>query len=225
MPRPEMNTPLSLPLASRYAAAAGSLPLVAILRGLTPIEAQPVAHALYDAGFRLIEVPLNSPDPYTSIETIRRTLPRDALVGAGTVSSVEAVAQVRMAGGELIVMPHADTVVIRAAKAAGMLCMPGVVTPTEAFAALAAGADALKLFPAELLTPEILKAMRAVLPQTTALFPVGGITPERMPAYRKAGATGFGLGSALYAPGMTAEEVGARAAAFDKAWHRQSPLS
>jgi 2-dehydro-3-deoxyphosphogalactonate aldolase len=207
-------------LAERYAAAAHALPLVAILRGLTPPEAEPVARALYDAGFRLIEVPLNSPDPLTSIATIRRALPQDALVGAGTVLSAQAVAQVQAAGGELIVMPHADMAVIRAAKAAGLLCIPGVATPTEAFAALAAGADALKLFPAELLSPAALKAMRAVLPANVALFPVGGIKPEGMQAYRAAGAAGFGLGSALYAPGMSVETVSGRALAFVTAWQR-----
>lgn len=216
-----MPTPTLAPdptLANRCAAAMAQLPLVAILRGLTPAEAAPIAQVLYDAGFRLIEVPLNSPDPLTSITSIRRLLPSDALVGAGTVLSADAAAQVRSAGGEIVVMPHADVAVIRAAKAAGMLCIPGVATPTEAFAALGAGADALKLFPAELVTPAALKAMRAVLTAGVALLPVGGITPERMQAYREAGATGFGLGSALYAPSMSAKEVGARAVAFASAW-------
>lgn len=205
-------------LSTRYAEALNRLPLVAILRGLTPDEAAPIAGVLYEAGFRLIEVPLNSPEPLNSLATMRRTLPPDALVGAGTVLTVEAVAQVQAAGGELVVMPHADVAVIRAAKAAGLLCMPGVATPTEAFAALAAGADALKLFPAEGLPPAVLKSMRAVLPARTALFPVGGITPAGMAAYRAAGAAGFGLGSALYAPGRSVDAVRARAVEFVAAW-------
>jgi 2-dehydro-3-deoxyphosphogalactonate aldolase len=207
-------------LQQRFAAANAALPLVAILRGLTPPEAAPVAQALFECGFRLIEVPLNSPDPLTSIAAIRRALPPDALVGAGTVLSTLAVAQVQTAGGEIVVMPHADVAVIRAAKSAGMLCLPGIATPTEAFAALAAGADALKLFPAEGLGPQVMKAMRAVLPAGVALYPVGGITPESMQAWRAAGAAGFGLGSALYAPGMAVEAVRERAQAFVGAWQR-----
>lgn len=144
--------------------AFASLPLVAILRGLRPQEAEDIGAALYAAGFRLIEVPLNSPEPFDSIARLARSLPADAVIGAGTVLQVEDVARVRDAGGQLIVMPHADVEVIRAAKAAGMYCVPGVATPTEAFAASKAGADALKLFPAELVTPAIVKAMRAVLP-------------------------------------------------------------
>lgn len=211
-----MNTAVG----DRFAAAAAQLPLVAILRGLTPAEAVAIAHALYGAGFRLIEVPLNSPDPLQSIAAIRAALSDDALVGAGTVLDVQAVAQVHAAGGDLIVMPHADGQVIRAAKACGAICMPGVATPTEAFAALGAGADVLKLFPAELVTPAVLRAMRAVLPAATALYPVGGITPEGMQAYRAAGASGFGLGSALYVPGRAADDVARRAQAFGRAWRR-----
>jgi 2-dehydro-3-deoxyphosphogalactonate aldolase len=207
-------------LPQRLAAACADLPLVAILRGLTPDEALPIARALYGAGFRLIEVPLNSPEPLRSIAAIRAALADDALVGAGTVLTPQSVADVRAAGGELIVMPHADTAVIRAAKAAGAVCMPGVATPTEAFAALEAGADALKLFPAELITPAALKAMRAVLPAGTPLYPVGGITPEGMAVYRTAGAAGFGLGSALYVPGRAAADVAQRAQAFGEAWRR-----
>eukprot|EP01034_Spumella_vulgaris_P042740 gene42740-53025_t len=146
-----------------------ALPLVAILRGLRPKEAEAVGAALYDAGFRMIEVPLNSPQPLDSIELLSRSLPADALLGAGTVLSVQAVQDVKNAGGQLIVMPHADTEVIRAAKAAGMFCVPGAATPTEAFAALHAGADAVKLFPAELITPTLVRAMRAVLPPTLRL--------------------------------------------------------
>lgn len=201
----------------RFAAA---LPLVAILRGLTPEDAEPIGLCLYNAGFRLIEVPLNSPDPFTSIATIRRALPDDTLVGAGTMLSVDHVAKLKACGGELAVMPHADAAVIRAAKAAGLLCVPGIATPTEAFGALSAGADALKIFPAELITPPILKAIRVVLPKSTRLFPVGGIGPDSMKAYLEAGAAGFGLGSALYTPGMTREQVTSTARRFVAAWQR-----
>ncbi len=205
-------------LAERFAAATTTLPLVAILRGLKPDEAEGIALKLYQAGFRLIEVPLNSPEPFTSIAAIRRVLPDDALVGAGTVLTIEQVRQLKECGGELAVMPHADTAVIRAAKEAGLVCTPGIVTPTEAFAALAAGADALKIFPAELVTPAILKAIRVVLPKGTRMLPVGGITPDNMQPYLDAGATGFGLGSALYKPGMTADDVAAVARRFVAAW-------
>ncbi|PAU64341.1 2-dehydro-3-deoxy-6-phosphogalactonate aldolase [Pseudomonas sp. PIC25] len=199
----------------RQALAANGL--IAILRGVQPDEVEAIGRALYDAGFRVVEVPLNSPQPLESIALLRRSLPRDCLIGAGTVLSVTQVEEVWTAGGELIVMPHGDPQVICAAKAAGLAVAPGVATPTEAFAALAEGADVLKLFPAEQLGPSVLKAWRAVLPAATALLPVGGITPENMAAYRRAGASGFGLGSALYAPGMDADEVGRRARAFVQA--------
>ena len=209
-----------IPITERFAAANTALPLVAILRGIRPEEAEAAAHCLFDAGFRLIEVPLNSPDPFTSITTMRRVLPMDALVGAGTVLSAAQMQQLKDCGGELAVMPHADTALIRQAKQLGMLCVPGVVTPTEAFAALDAGADALKLFPAELVTPPILKAIRVVLPKGTRLLPVGGITPDNMKPYRDAGAAGFGLGSALYSPGISTAELAQRAGAFVAAWNR-----
>jgi len=195
------------------------LPLVAILRGLTPQDALSVGTALFDAGFRVLEVPLNSPQPLDSIALLAREFGNRCLVGAGTVLTPEQVAQVKDAGGKLIVMPHGDTTVIRAAKAAGLVCTPGVATPTEAFAALAAGADALKLFPAEQLPPPVLKAWSSVLPRGTALLPVGGITPDNMAPYRKAGAAGFGIGSALYAPGTDSTEVARRARAFVDAWN------
>ena len=210
-------------LQERFAHATAALPLVAILRGITPAEAVDIGMGLYTEGFRLLEVPLNSPDPFASIAAIRRALPDDALVGAGTVLTTAQVQQLRMCGGELVVMPHAGVDIIRAAKALGMLCVPGVATPTEAFAALAAGADALKLFPAELVTPPVLKAMRAVLPRDVRLLPVGGITPETMPPYLAAGANGFGLGSALYAPGMSVGDVLARARTFVAAWEELDP--
>lgn len=194
------------------------LPLVAILRGVKPEEVEAIADAVYAEGFRVIEVPLNSPDALDSIARLARRMPADAVVGAGTVLSVQAVADVQAAGGRVIVMPHADVDVIRAAKARGLFCVPGAATPTEAFAAVNAGADAVKLFPAELITPAIVKAMRAVLPKTLKLLPVGGITPDNMGPYVKAGAAGFGLGSALYAPGLTASDVAQRAKAFVQGW-------
>lgn len=203
---------------SLFDSAFEALPLVAILRGIRPQEAEAVGAVLYEEGFRMIEVPLNSPQPLESIELLSRSLPADALLGAGTVLGVQAVQDVKSAGGQLIVMPHADTEVIRAAKAAGMFCVPGAATPTEAFAALHAGADAVKLFPAELITPTLVRAMRAVLPPTLRVLPVGGITPEGMAVYRAAGVAGFGLGGALYQPGLSAAEVGDRARAFVRAW-------
>jgi 2-dehydro-3-deoxyphosphogalactonate aldolase len=196
------------------------LPLVAILRGLTPEEAPAIGAALFEAGFRILEVPLNSPRPLDSIARLANDLGERCLIGAGTVLAPRQVDEVARAGGRLIVMPHADTAVISAAHNAGMRCTPGVATPTEAFAALQAGADALKLFPAEQLPPPVLKAWLSVLPAGTALLPVGGISPERMAAYRQAGASGFGIGSALYAPGMDSVEVGRRARSFVDAWNQ-----
>ena len=205
-------------LAARFDAGLAAFPLVAILRGIMPAEAEEVAKVLYAEGFRLIEVPLNSPQPFESIALIRRVLPVDALVGAGTVLHREDVQRLSEANGEIVVMPHSDPHIIRAAKDAGLICVPGVVTPTEAFAALAAGADALKLFPAELVSPAAVKAVRAVLPKATRLLLVGGITPANMAPYIAAGANGFGLGSALYAPGRPAIDVAARARDFAAAW-------
>ena len=194
--------------------------LIAILRGLRPEEARTIGLPLHRAGIRLIEVPLNSTDPLRSIRTLRDTLPDDTLVGAGTVLQPEACAQIAAAGGQLVVMPHSDPAVIRAAKAAGLACAPGVATPTEAFAALAAGADVLKMFPAETLGPVGLKAWRAVLTPPVAIVPVGGITPDALAPYRAAGASGFGLGSALYRAGDDAPSVAQRAAAFVRAWQQ-----
>lgn len=195
------------------------LPLVAILRGLTPDQAVATGRAIVGAGFRVLEVPLNSPQPFDSIALLAEALGKDVLVGAGTVMTPTHVDAVANAGGRLIVMPHADTAVIRAAKAAGLLCVPGVATPTEAFAALAAGADGLKLFPAEQATPAVLKAWRAVLPRDVPVLPVGGITPGNMAPWVAAGAAGFGIGSALYAPGRTLDDTAQRARAFAQAWH------
>ena len=193
------------------------LPLVAILRGVTPDEAVGIGEALVAGGFAIVEVPLNSPSPLDSIARLAKALGDRALVGAGTVLSAEAVGQVAAAGGRLIVTPHADTAVVRAAKAAGLLAVPGFATPTEAFAALDAGADALKLFPAEAAPPPVLKALLAVLPAGTAILPVGGIRPETMAGYWQAGAAGFGLGSALYKPGDAPDTVHRKALAFRQA--------
>lgn len=197
--------------------AFAACPLVAILRGLTPEEALPVGEALVEAGFTILEVPLNSPRPLDSIAVLAEGLKGRAIVGAGTVLTTQAAEDVVRAGGNLIVMPHADTAVIARAKALGAACVPGIATPTEAFAALAAGADALKIFPAELVTPKVVKAMLAVLPKGVRLLPVGGITPDTMAPYLAVGVAGFGLGSALYAPATPADEVGRRARAFRSA--------
>jgi 2-dehydro-3-deoxyphosphogalactonate aldolase len=194
--------------------------LIAILRGLRPDEAVEVGRVLYDSGFRVIEVPLNSPQPCQSIRELRASLPADCLVGAGTVLSAQDVADVKAAGGQLIVMPHSDVQVLRAAKDAGLYLAPGVATPNEAFAALAEGADVLKLFPAEMLGPPVVKAMLAVLPKGTALVPVGGVNPGNMGAFLQAGVAGFGLGSGLFKPGQAAVEIAERAAGYMQAWRR-----
>jgi len=196
------------------------LPLVAILRGVTPDEVVSIGAALASAGFAIVEVPLNSPDPLESIRRLHERFGADLLIGAGTVTSVAQVSDVARSGGRLVVMPHSDGDVVRAAKKAGLVCIPGIATPTEAFAALANGADALKLFPAELLTPAVLRSMRAVLPSVTRFLPVGGITPDSMAAYVAAGAAGFGLGSALYRRGDDAGRVAANARDFVEAWRR-----
>ena len=198
------------------------LPLIAILRGVTPDEIVAVGRALYDAGFRVIEIPLNSPQPYESIRRLTAELGEDCLIGAGTVLTEAQVAEVDAAGGRLIVSPNANLAVIRASKAAGLVSAPGVATPSEGFAALDAGADSLKLFPAEQLGPAVVKAWRAVFPKELALLPVGGITPDNMGPYVAAGANGFGLGSALYKPGLSAAQVSANAQAFAAGWRALS---
>lgn len=204
-------------LAAAWRHAFAQLPLVAILRGLQPDEAQAVGDALWTAGWRLLEVPLNSPHPLASIAALARRLP-DAIVGAGTVRTADEVRAVHEAGGRLVVSPHFDLRVVREAVSLGMACLPGIATPSEAFAALDAGATGLKLFPAEMIPPAAVKAMRAVLPAEVRLLPVGGVTPTNMAAYRAAGADGFGIGSALYQPGKDAQAVATAARAFADAW-------
>jgi 2-dehydro-3-deoxyphosphogalactonate aldolase len=189
-------------------------PLVAILRGVRPDEVEAIGAVLVEAGFAIIEVPLNSPEPIASIRRLVARFADRALIGAGTVTEGRQIAEIAAAGGRLVVMPHGDPAIIRRSKAAGLVVLPGFATPTEAFAARAAGADGLKLFPAEGSPPSVLKAMKAVLPPALPVLPVGGITPEKMAAYWQAGAGGFGLGSALYSPGMSAEAVRDRATAF-----------
>ena len=194
-----------------------TLPLVAILRGIAPGEGPAVGDALHAAGWRLLEVPLNSPAPLRTIEQLARRFP-DAIVGAGTVRTAEDVRQVHAAGGRLVVCPHFDARVVEAAVERDLLALPGVMTPTEAFAALEAGAAGLKLFPAEMIPPAAVKALRAVLPPEVLLFPVGGITPAVMARYRAAGANGFGIGSALFQPGTDVQAVAAAARTFADAW-------
>ncbi|UGQ49151.1 2-dehydro-3-deoxy-6-phosphogalactonate aldolase [Massilia endophytica] len=194
------------------------LPLVAILRGLTAAEAPMVGRVLMDEGFSMLEVPLNRPGAVQAIGTLATMAPADVLVGGGTMLNTGHVDQVAAAGGRLFVAPDCKPEVVAHARLAGMLCAPGVATPTEAFAALDAGAHALKLFPAEMVGTAGLKAMATVLPAGTPLWPVGGVTPASMAAWRAAGATGFGIGSALYSPGVTETELARRAREFVAAW-------
>lgn len=188
--------------------------LVAILRGIAPDEVRDIGEALIDSGFTIIEVPLNSPRPFESIERLANCAGERAVIGAGTVIAPADVARVRNAGGRIVVAPNCDQAVIRSAARAGLAVIPGFLTPTEAFAAISAGASALKLFPAEAANPAVLRAHRAVLPKDVPLLVVGGVTPETVPAWLAAGADGFGLGSALYRPGSTAVQVRTAAAAF-----------
>jgi 2-dehydro-3-deoxyphosphogalactonate aldolase len=191
-------------MVSDFDAAFARCPLVAILRGVRPDEVEAIGEELVAAGFTLLEVPMNSPDP----------LEGRAIIGAGTVLDVDGVAAVQAAGGTMVISPNMNPRVIAATAAAGLVSLPGIATPSEAFLALETGATALKLFPAEAASPVVLKAMRAVLPKTVRVLPVGGITPEGMAPWTAAGAAGFGLGGALYSVGATAEQVGANARAF-----------
>lgn len=197
-----------------FDAAFASCPLIAILRGVRPDEVVAIGEELVAAGFTLIEVPMNSPDPLDSVARLAAALGDRAMIGAGTVLTVDQVAAMRDAGGRMVISPNTNIDVIRATAAAGLASLPGIATPSEALAAIEAGATVLKLFPAEAASPAVLKAMRAILPANQRVLPVGGIVPEGMASWREAGAAGFGLGSALYKPGMPASEVGARARAF-----------
>lgn len=200
-------------------------PLVAILRGLQPHEAAAVGATLIEAGFRMLEVPLNRPGALEAIAILAAMAPPDAIVGGGTMLSCADVDAVHAAGGRMLVSPNCDGAVIAHAVARGMLAVPGVATPTEAFAALAAGAHALKLFPADMVGTAGLKALRSVLPAATSLLPVGGITPATMAAWTAAGATGFGIGGNLYAPGVTIADLAQRARGFVHAWHATQAAS
>jgi 2-dehydro-3-deoxyphosphogalactonate aldolase len=197
-----------------FDAAFASCPLIAILRGVRPDEVVGIGEELVAAGFTLIEVPMNSPDPLDSVARLVAALGDRAMIGAGTVLTVDQVAAMRDAGGRMVISPNTNIDVIRASAGAGLVSLPGIATPSEALAAIDAGATALKLFPAEAASPTVLKAMRAILPSELRILPVGGIVPDGMAPWREAGAAGFGLGSALYKPGLTASEVGARASAF-----------
>ena len=192
----------------------GQCPLVAVLRGIAPEDADAIGAALFDNGIRIIEVPLNSPRPLESIARLAASYGDRALIGAGTVLSPEDVARVRDAGGRLIVSPNTHEPVIEATVAAGMVSVPGFFTPSEGFSAIRAGAHGLKFFPAEAATPAVLKAMRAVLPADAPLLVVGSVRPDAMQPWRDAGADGFGLGSGLYKPGRSADEVAENARAY-----------
>jgi 2-dehydro-3-deoxyphosphogalactonate aldolase len=195
-------------------AALAQCPIAAILRGVKPDEVDAIGDALVEAGVTIIEVPLNSPSPFDSIKRLAARHGARALVGAGTVLDVVDVARVKNAGGRLMVAPNFDPDVVRAAKAAGLATLPGVMTPSEGFAALKAGADGLKLFPAEIIPPAVFKAWRAVFPADTLMLAVGGVGVDNIAVYREAGASGYGIGSALYKPGRPAGEIGKLAKAL-----------
>ncbi len=210
-----------MPAHQKFEAALEQLPLIAILRGLQAHETLTMGEVLSGTGWSLIEVPLNSPDPLTSIATLASSLPQ-ALVGAGTVLTPADVRNVHAAGGQLIVSPNFNPAVVREAVRLGLVCLPGIMTATEAFAALDAGATGLKLFPSEMISPAVVRALLAVLPANTHLLPVGGITAENMHNYLAAGAAGFGIGSALYKHGMTADQVRSHAMNFISAYRAAS---
>jgi len=195
-------------------------PLVAIIRGVTPAEAADVGQALFDSGIRIVEVPLNSPDPFSSIRIIAGLLGENALVGAGTVLDPADVRRVKEAGGRIVVSPNMNAAVIEATVAAGLVSSPGFFTPSEAFAAIESGAHTLKLFPAEAASPKVVKAIRAVLPKDVPLLIVGGVTPESVSGWLEAGADGFGLGGGLYKPGQSDEETREKARAYVEALRR-----
>ncbi len=197
-----------------FDAAFARCPLIAILRGVTPGEVEGIGEALVESGFTLIEVPLNSPDPLESVARLAKRFAGRAVIGAGTVLREREVAAVAGAGGTMIISPNTNPSVIAASAAMGVVSIPGIATPSEAFSALEAGANALKLFPAEASSPQALKAMRAVLPPAVRILPVGGISPDNMEPWRAAGAAGFGLGSALYTVGLSVDRVGLNAQAF-----------
>ena len=210
-------------LQSQWDDALATLPLVAILRGLRPDEALGVGEMIIKAGFKILEVPLNSPDPFDSIEAMAQAFKGRAIVGAGTVLKVADVERLAKVGGQICISPNANVDVIRAAKAAGLISFPAFFTPTEAFSAIDAGADAIKLFPAELAGPAGLKAMKAVLPKALPVFPVGGVTADNMHTYLEVGAKGFGIGTAVFKPGDSAEIVYKKAKTFTEAWARLHP--
>ena len=197
-------------------------PLIAILRGITPAEVIEISEVLVNKNFKIIEIPLNSPDPIKSIEMLVSHFKDEVIIGAGTVMDLGSIKMIAEAGARLSVMPNGNVRIVKAAKARGLITIPGVYTPTEAFAMIESGADALKLFPAEGAPPMVLKAMKAVLPTAIPILPVGGITPDKMAEYQKAGANGFGLGSALYKPGMTVDEVAQNADAFNEGLKRSA---
>ena len=201
----------------QFRAMLADCPLIAILRGVTPDEVEAIGEALYESGIRIMEVPLNSPDPLASIARLSALMGDRAMVGAGTVLGVRQVADVGAAGGRLVVSPSTNAEVIRATIAAGMASCPGFFTPSEAFRAIESGADALKFFPAEAAHPAVLRAQRTVLPKGIPLLVVGGLTPDTMAQWREAGADGFGLGSGIYRPGQTAAETRVKARSYVEA--------
>jgi 2-dehydro-3-deoxyphosphogalactonate aldolase len=196
---------------ARYGEAFATMPIVAILRGLTPAEAVPIGAALVESGIAILEVPLNSPDPFTSIAALARAFGSHATVGAGTVLRPDDVDRVREAGGTIVISPNTNAAVIRRTREAGMVSLPGCLTPTEAFAAIEAGAHAVKLFPGELVTPSVAKAMAAVLPKGTRLLVVGGVSIDNIADWQGSVVHGFGIGSSLFKPGTKPDEVRRRA--------------